>query len=376
MLDFHINANVETTLLDLFIVLFVYLLTVLGNRKLVIGSSRLLPSNIVWRNYLGLLLGIVFLQIAAITRGDFYHYGDFVQHFTPSTESHMEPFYVWLIGFTHRNYLLWRVIIWGGALLLTYLTAKRLEINSVYTFFFLCVCFIFTFNYARTSLGIALYFYGLSFLIKPGGRKIISYIFGVILIYLSKNFHSSMYILIILTPFLFIKLKPIWIFAILLVAYWGYSKIQVFAPELFAYFNAGEDVLENRWDLYVVQSEYGSQGLGGRIHEYLLYGSYYLLFAIITYIVLIKQQGKIEKPILLMYRILFAVVFMASIFGIAIDAPIFFYRTLYMATIPLCLISSYLYTNCMLPQKWAKMFLLFCVANVGYEFLYNIYLKI
>jgi hypothetical protein len=64
-----------------------------------------------------------------------------------------------------------------------------------------------TFSFGRASLGMALYFYGLSYLLKPNeNHKTGSYLWGVLFIVVSYFGHRSMLPLIVMTPLAFMRI--------------------------------------------------------------------------------------------------------------------------------------------------------------------------
>ena len=90
-----------------------------------------------------------------------------------------EELYEWLIIAVNNNYLLWRIVIWGGGLIVfKWVVVKRLEINVVYAFFILFV-FCKPYNYARASIAFVVYVFGVSFFLKPYKNVIISYPIGI-----------------------------------------------------------------------------------------------------------------------------------------------------------------------------------------------------
>ena len=121
-------------------------------------------------DFLMILFAVVLIIIvAASDQSDWFAYQRIVKDydFTPGAYHHMEPIYGFIIRIVNRNYLLFRIIVWGGAFLLVGLTFKRFEINQNVSIFLLVTAFLLTFNYARATLAMACYYYGLSFLIKP-----------------------------------------------------------------------------------------------------------------------------------------------------------------------------------------------------------------
>ena len=216
MIDFTADIEKETTLFHLVLFFIIYLTMIVRYRKVLFSKGEVLyPSG--WKNNIPFLLCCLFLIIAAFNRGDFFHYFDIVKNFNSIPVTHMERFYEWLIVALNSNYLLWRIVVWGGAFLLFLLTAKRMNLNSVLPSLVLFACFINCFNYSRFSLACAVYFWGLSFILRPIGNKILSYILGGALILSCQFFHSSTSVLIIITPVIWLPYsKQVIILAIIL----------------------------------------------------------------------------------------------------------------------------------------------------------------
>ncbi len=112
-----------------------------------------------------------------------------------------DPLYYYLTFASFGSYTFYRLIIWGASLLMIWKICQMFNINtSLYSYIF-AVFFLLTFSFARASLGMALYFYGLSILLKKGKFNIC----GILLILSSYFGHRSMLPLIVLTPLVFIK---------------------------------------------------------------------------------------------------------------------------------------------------------------------------
>ena len=67
----------------------------------------------------------------------------------------MEDVYIWLMEVL-PSYLLFRFIVWGGALLLLLKSVSNFEINKKLFLFLFCSIFLIWFTYARASLGMAM----------------------------------------------------------------------------------------------------------------------------------------------------------------------------------------------------------------------------
>lgn len=134
-------------------------------------------------------------------------YFSFRYIFHTSLEGFRDPLYYYLSFISFDSYTIFRLLIWGTGLLLFHKTAKRFNLSSNYTAYIFVIFFLLTFSYARVSLGMALYFYGLSHILKPNYQnQFASLVWGLIFIGCSYFGHRSMVIPILLTPLIFIKL--------------------------------------------------------------------------------------------------------------------------------------------------------------------------
>ena len=69
------------------------------------------------------------------------------------TRTHLETVYVW-IAMISPDYLIFRLIVFGGAFLFVYLIFKHLEVDQDLVWFFFGVLFLPLFAYARVSLSV------------------------------------------------------------------------------------------------------------------------------------------------------------------------------------------------------------------------------
>ena len=139
---------------------------------------------------------------------DYYDYKEWVEkagytdiNAIPFYYEHYEkPYYV-IINMVQNNYFLFRLVVWGGSLLLYWQTAKRLELDKSTFVFYLCICIVQLTAISRVCLAYALAFYGFSFIVKPiRRRKLISYVMGTCVILFSLLFHRSAIFLLAVLP--------------------------------------------------------------------------------------------------------------------------------------------------------------------------------
>lgn len=142
--------------------------------------------------------------------GDYFHTIEFVLNTVVEQDvhefQHFEAFYQHLSVFCGGNHWYFRVIVWWGALFLVGLTARRLCADCGLVFFIVFVFAAVNFSAGRMYLGMAVYFLGLSFLIKPWGKigLPLSYLLGIVIMLQAPFFHRSMYGLLATTPLFFL----------------------------------------------------------------------------------------------------------------------------------------------------------------------------
>lgn len=128
-------------------------------------------------------------------------YFSFRHLFYTSLENFRDPLYYYLSLISFNSYTIFRLVIWGTALLLFKKTSDRYGISPNIAAYVFSIFFLLTFSYARVSLGMAMYFYGLSFLIKPHQtNKYWGFVWGLAFVCCSYFGHRSLVVLIALTP--------------------------------------------------------------------------------------------------------------------------------------------------------------------------------
>lgn len=370
MIDFNLNIQAETLLWHSFFFLFFYLWAFFSNRDLLYHPKDKRKAK--GRSVI-LYICTIILTIAAYTRGDFFHYAEVVQ--TGNNIEHMESIYIWLTKVVHGNYLLWRLMVFGGALLLYQQIIKRFGLESRLSTFVFLICFILVFNYARASLAFAVYFYGLSYLIKPSRNRILGYVFGIVILTCSQFFHNSAIVLIVLTPIILTPLNK-WpmILMVVVVALLYVNKIY-------------DSILEYMWSiegeetanvfLYYQQNEAikFQGGLSGSFMNLLEYGLFYAPFFIITKD-LFFNHIKADSVSIILYKVLFGIILIATVFALSSTTTVYFYRVLYMGLIPLCVELVYMFEKEFLSKTHLRFCVYFGLTYCVYSTLYGIYLKL
>ena len=209
------NLQSPTSFLIIFCIVFYSFI-------LFVTSKKISKDNNVLRDFILLCLFCIF----SFQDTDWFHYVEiFKSYSTPETfvisydflfgktdYSHMEKIYSYLAYCSFDNYLLFRLIIWGSALVLFFLTCKNLGVKLSYVLYYFVPLFLLLFCYGRVSLAFSMAFYGYSLLVKNFDRKfykktlitkkksfvslVLSTITGVFFIIASLLFHKSVGILL------------------------------------------------------------------------------------------------------------------------------------------------------------------------------------
>lgn len=298
-----------------------------------------------------LIIAALLLIITACIDGDWFNYGEMVRDydFSPGANNYGEPVYYYIISLVNKNYLLFRIIVWGLAFWLTYLTFKRFEINLNVALFFLIAVFVVKFNYARATLAMASYFLGLSYLLKPRkGSTLMNLLLIFLFFWGAFEFHHSTLLLIMFTVTAFLPFdKPVVIIVLvinlpLLAALLKDNLIMVDQLE--------NEYLSNKLNRYL-EVEKGKANIYGMISSVISYGVFFIP-VIFDSIAIYKNVRKVNKKTMELFRIALSVfIFSLSFFFMGLDSTVFVYRIMYMSFIPLTIVTVNLFESHMINKK-------------------------
>lgn len=285
----------------------------------------------------------------------------------------LEPIYYYIIFAINGDYLLWRLIIFGPIVILSYYTGKRLCLNKysfLMTFALIATPIL---SYARVSLAMAMAFYGLSFFIKPHrSLHLLSYLFGCALVIFSVFFHKSA---LVLPLFVFVayifritRLKMVFIFSVFLA-----MLIVLNTTDFMTIFLSGEDVqtlVSERASKYLSSEK--RLGIGKIIIRGMNWVSYYLFALLALKLTISKSlELKLIRPYAnsIILIVLFATMFL---FTSNFNAFTLYYRFMNFATIPITIFAAY----CIHLGIWRKALIrvtLLCTLSHILNILYSTY---
>ena len=292
----------------------------------------------------------------------------------------LEPVYVWLILHC-PDYLIFRLIIFGGAWLLVLLIFKHLNLDEDLSWFFFGVLFLPLFAYARVSLAVVMMLYGAVIISKPfGGNPLYSYLIGGMFLVCSIFFHKSAALGILVVLFSFISKttnKNAWFYLIIAFIVAAVVARVVIAMFLGGSLGADEAMSSNAMTAgqrYMSRTEADS-GMGALL-GYTLERTPYYLCAFLSF----QIQSEYETPswISMMLKVDMYIVLLATIFAVDLGAntSILFGRLLRFSLVPSAIVLAYAYQFDLFPKLVKITFFvgLFCVIYRLTYTLYNVIL--
>lgn len=203
MIDIELLMQEEATL-NQYIISFV-----LMNIVFIVGyynRNKSYPIQITW------ILTLLFC-LYAFWDTDYF---SFRHSFYTSLEGFRDPLYYYLGEVSFGSYTIFRLLIWGTALYLFKKTIDRFKVSSNVAAFIFVIFYLLTFSFGRISLGIAMYFYGVSILLSDD-KKISDIVWGLLFVAGSYLGHRAMIVPIILTPIMMLRPNKLLVIAILVI---------------------------------------------------------------------------------------------------------------------------------------------------------------
>lgn len=261
-------------------------------------------------------------------------------------------------------YELFRLIVWGGAVFIAYYTFRmyrRLMLPGLA----LLLLFVFhagSFSYARASLAMAVYFFGIAMVLRHNGS--IPKLLGIGIALSSYYFHHELLIAIAALPFLFLSFEKksssvlsiiLLVIVIYAVSFIG-SNLQ-FLDEMF-----DNDDLTSRIE------NINEKGQGTfRFSTLINYLKYFYPFYLITKYF---WKKKVPKSIAGMYRITCGILMLSIAFMVVYGLrSVYTYRVLYMAMIPLTLLIDYGFCHGYFKKRHLLLMLLLAVLSNSIRFI-------
>ena len=303
---------------------------------------------------------------------DFFTYQNEVHNYRTGEDTHFEPIYGLIISMCLNNYLLFRILIWGGAILITIYTFKLFQVDRYLALYLLFSLYMTSFYYARASVAMAFFYCGLAVFLNSSRHNIIKYANTIILFGLSCSFHLSMLIGIAVVPISLVKLDRIKILLLIVIAIVFAFFAKVYVADLFTLLaNSSEDRLEQKLNFYGNLSD---DGISLNLFSITYYLRFYLPLFYITKVLFFnikKQNFPYPKWVKPLYNIVLSFSLISIVLlGLDYGSLVFFNRILYMSMIGICILLSFLFKNKLISREQ----LLLCILNGIFAQTYRMYL--
>lgn len=309
---------------------------------------------------------------------DFYGYYTIIKFSPLGDNSHLEPPYVAIAEFFDRNYLLFRMTVWGAALIFFCIGAKEAKISIYHSLFILASCFFVTFAYGRVSLAMSMCFCGYILYYQNKSKNLLKASIGIIIFICAFYFHKSivfaMFMSILMT-YIPINKITIWLAIVSVPVLFFFTK-----TGFFHIITHGGVLNDDTADLAVMYSELERQqsNLYGMIGELLDYGLYYITAYLgIKALFINHKQNQVSILSFNLFKISLGLIFIGTcffFFGLA--NKVFAYRILYMSMIPLTYCIVRFYKDGVITKRQLKYLVYWGIANSLFYTLYMVYKQI
>lgn len=293
---------------------------------------------------------------------DYFRYRDWMD--IPSAVYwHKEEIYFYLSLFCRLlpidyPFELFRLLVWGGALLLVYRTAKmyRAQLSPGLAVLLLFVFFSGTFCYARASLAMGVFSLGVAILMHANGS--LERMFGIGLAVCSYFFHHEMMVGVAVLPSILLPFErksntfimSLWVMvtAVLFLIYTN--------PELLSTILGDDDLAEK-------METYSNQELGAiRLSTLVKYINIFYPFLLVAR--KFRKREGLPKAIVGIYRVTFMLLLVTVAFmAVSGTRSTFTYRVMYITIIPMSILIAYGYNQGLFKRNQLAIMLLLAVLT-------------
>lgn len=280
-----------------------------------------------------------------------------------------EKFYIYTVLFCRSlpfdyPFEVFRLIVWGGAVFIAYYSFRMYR-GLLLPGFTLLLLFVFnagTFCYARASLAMAIYFFGIAFFLLHNGK--IFKLLGIGIALSSFYFHRELLIGIVILPCLYIPFerKSISFISILLL---------LFAIIAIYFVSSNLQFLDEMFDNDDISSkieEFSDKGQGAiRISTIIGYLKYFYPFYLLMKIF---WRKRVPNSVIGIYRITYGILMASVAFMVVFGLrSIYAYRVMYITMIPLAFLTAYGYYQRYFTKKQFLIMMILAVISSSVRFI-------
>ena len=315
---------------------------------------------------------VILYSTFAFFSPDFYHSQEAFDKVLSTGDSlTFEPFYVWFITNITSNYFIWRFLIWGVAICLTFYMFKRLKINCPISVLIFALLYVNMFAAMRGSLGFALLFLGFINLYE---KKLVIKILGFVIIVLSIFFHKSIGVGIALGLGAFFKLTKRRVILLLVCMPFliGYITHFLDLAVLGTFDDFGDDMqIGSRLKTY--SEGYGNSELNffGYLYRFVQFVPIFFALVVVSKKVLFKNIV-LPNSILFFYRFWFYSCYLGALFFFQESSFWISLRIILIGYMPMIFVLSYVFQTYKMNRGY-RWILLLSFISAAYLMSYGIY---
>lgn len=332
----------------------------------------------IMRRNIGCFIILLFC-LFAFWGTDWFHIAVEYEDLRRGMKSHLEQFYLYLIQNICPDYILFRFVVWGSALVFFSKTVKYLGIKKDLAWVCFVVIGLLWFSYARVSLAMAMMYLGFA-LYNADNKSFVKKIFAVLFLVGSYFCHKSAMFGIALIIFSSYVTKMN--FKILLFLTFSLPLIYfALGKSLIYYMNMQGDLDEGAWGQSLVSAQgymnkdASLQGIGLILQQF-LERTTYIFTAYIGIKAVINERLKKMMPhsIKVLINLLFYIVVVAFLFqfDFGVNTSTIADRFFKFSFIPASLVLAYFISNDIYPRP-TKRILLIGLISTFYELFYSLY---
>lgn len=314
------------------------------------------------------LILLILFCIFDKTSGDYFHYKEYVNELINYKENYsgLEDIYFYIIKIVGGSYFLFRLVVWGSAVLIYFKSSRVLNIEKSISVLVFLLLVLLNFSYARVSLAIVLFILGYILLCRKTFKGIL---LGGLIIISSLYFHKSVYILVPIAFVSFVPLNRKTIIAIMLAfpfcIYLGDYLIGDFVY-----------LLEDRSaELNYLSQERKATGIAEKIEFLLLFGPVFIFLYKLINNCFRKRNNQLPFVINKLVVFSFYILYVSFIlYFLDIGSNAIYYRVRNMVLIPFSFVVAYYISNIKL-NRFSYFALVSLFMYNFYHMFYMYYLK-
>lgn len=362
----------------------IFLLSVWILIFIIMKPSFYYPYKVVKQNRnVAIFLTLIFC-LYPFWGGDYFHYKSMFFEYKAGEYIPLEYPYKWIMDHLPSSYVLFRFVVWGGALLILFRVYKTIALNYDLCLFFFMTMYLPWFSYARVSLAMSLLILGLTMMVSPNyGKYRRRKFIGLLILLASGFFHRSAFIgMIAAVGALFLlNLNKKRLFLILM-SFPFLVLLMQFVINKFMLIDLDYDtfITVNHRNLYLNNTDdiQAISGWGERISNFLTRTPLILIGYLYILTVYKGYYKSMPKTIRAISSYAFIIILIAIVFSfdLGYSTYVLYYRTLTFAMIPSAVFLSYIREQKIKLSKLNNIVYYMGILSAFYALLYTTYCTI